>query len=1031
MKKLIYTAVLIAITYAASAQIPVATWHPVGPLLFPINGSGQINGMGRVTKVKYDPHNPHKMYATSASGGLWVSYDDGTSWKVTGTDVMPYHKEATVCLDYRDSNIIYLGTGDPNYYNAGYGVWKSTDGGATFTQSDSGMGNKLVDELLMSPTNDSVLIAVTNNGIYKTYTAGKYWVHKMNSGKFTDMDFKPGSNGRVIYACTRDSMYRSDDAGETWVTVTAGFYIPGGAGGLGMRIAVTPADTNIVFLGMVANRGSLFKSNDGGHSFHVVKDSFALSITGYGTTDGGQGDYNFDFNIDPIDTNTIYWVSHNTWRSTLGGIPSSWQLLTHWWEIVHTDMHHITFDPNNLTHIYNANDGGVWLSSDSGTNWSPKSDGLDATEIAPAASSRLDLNTISIGTQDNGELYYNQNWITNRGGDWYEYMAYDYSNPKTVYYANGNRRIVSAGDQTLGLPLVNDFERILFTPTNANVAFIGKDTILRTFNLNSQPPTWDIIATFPGTVRAMALSPADSNKLFIITKDDTLHISNNAMSSSPTFTSYKTPTSTSISAGILVIDDQPNVVYMYNGSNIYRSIDTGMTWTIIDNNYPFAINIVGMVHDKYTTDQSVFIANAQDVYYTNVNMNSWQNYSTGLPTVADIQSLDMFDNGSPYSVLRVPYYGRGMWEAAINTNKIVVANFSSDIQYVCAGDSVHFYDSTYNHPTFWNWSFPGGTPYSSFAQNPVVSYPTSGTYPVTLTSGNSTSSNTKSVVAYINVNTITVDSMPIVQGFEDSIFPPINWINYDGGGDSVVWQHANYGGYNLSAHSIYFDNYNHNESGLTKGMRVGSDFRDYDSVILTFDVAYQVLQGYSDSLAVTISTDCGQSFQRVYTKGGATLATAPPLDTPQAPFYPTAAQWRTDTVYLNAYSHESPVMISFDNISGYGTLLYVDNINLHGNISKDTIPTTGIRPILLNENISIYPNPTKGLLNVTWNQINSDKINLSITDVLGEKVKEISIPISGQSQGSLSIDISGLTNGIYYVKAESDAVLIAKIILMK
>jgi hypothetical protein len=65
--------------------------------------------------------------------------------------------------------------------------------------------------------------------------------------------------------------------------------------------------------------------------------------------------------------------------------------------------------------------------------------------IAPAASSKLDKNTISIGTQDNGELYYNGGWITNRGGDWYEYMAYDYLNPKTVHYANGNRRIVSAG----------------------------------------------------------------------------------------------------------------------------------------------------------------------------------------------------------------------------------------------------------------------------------------------------------------------------------------------------------------------------------------------------------------------------------------------------------------------------------------------------------------------------------------------------------------------------------------------------------
>ena len=1029
MKKLIYLSLFIALRYTATAQIPAATWQPVGPLLFPINGSGQINGIGRVTKVKYDPHNPHKLYATSASGGLWISYNDGISWTETGTNVMPYHKEATVCLDYTDSSIIYLGTGDPNYYSAGLGVWKSTNGGTTFSQSNTGMGNRLVDELLMNPTNHSTLIAVTDQGIYKSYNGGTNWSVKKNSGQFTDMDYKPGSNGRVIYACTVDSMYRSDDGGETWNVVTTGFYIPGGQGGQGLRTAVTPADTNLVYLAMVANRGSIFKSDDGGHSFTLVKDSFALSLTGYSTTDGGQGDYNFDFNVDPIDTNTVYLVSQNTWRSTLGGIPSSWQLLTNWWEIVHTDMHHLTFSPYYPTHIYNANDGGVWLSTDSAADWSQRSDGLDATEIAPEASSLLDANTISIGTQDNGELYYNLSWITNRGGDWYEYMAYDYTDPQTVYYGNGNRRVVSSGDQSLGMPIVSDFNRIVFSPNNSNLAFAGNDTIMRTGTLSSQTPNWDIIAIFSGNMQAMALSPVDSNKLFIITDDDTLHISNNALSALPTFTSYVTPASTSSTAGILVIDDQPNVVYMYNGGKIYTSADTGLTWTLINYNYTAPLKIIGMVHDKYTTDQSVFIANADNVYYKNDTMSTWQNYSTGLPTVAQIQGLDQFNNGSPNSVLRVPYYGRGLWQAAINTNKTVAVNFNSDVQYVCAGNQVHFYDSTYNHPTYWNWSFPGGTPAASTAQNPVVTYPSSGIYPVTLTAGNSISSDSKTRVSYINVSVITVNLMPVVQGFEDSVFPPANWINYDGGGDSIVWQQAiGYGAYGTSNNSMFFNNYSYNESGLTKSMRFGTDFTQYDSVLLTFDVGYQVLQSYSDSLEVTISTDCGQTFQRVYVKGGATLATAPPLDTPEAPFYPTATQWRNDSVRLYTYSHQSGVMVSFNNISGYGTDLYVDNINLHGVI--DTPVYNGIWA-MQNGQLSIYPNPTKGLLNISWGQIGSDKVTISVMDMLGEKVKEIKIAVPDQGGGSSSIDISTLTSGIYYVKAEADSVLVVKIILMK
>jgi PKD repeat protein len=1029
MKKAIYFLLFMALRYAATAQIPTPTWHPVGPLLFPVNGSGQINGIGRVTKVKYDPQNPHKIYATSASGGLWISRNDGTNWSKTGTDVMPYHKEATLCLDYKDSNVIYLGTGDPNYYSAGIGVWKSTDGGVTFTQSNTGMGNRLVDELLMLPANDSILIAVTDKGIYKSYTAGTTWVRKRSSGKFTDMDFKPGSNGRVIYACTVDSMYRSDDAGETWNVVTAGFYIPGGAGGNGLRTAVTPADTNIVYLAMVANRGSIFKSTDGGHSFTIVKDSFALSLTGYSTTDAGQGDYNFDFNVDPIDPNTVYLVSHCTWRSTMGGIPSSWQLLTNWYEIVHTDMHQLSFDPYDPTRMINANDGGVWLSVDSGAGWAPLSDGLDATEIAPEASSLLDLNTVSIGTQDNGELYYNLSWITNRGGDWYEYMAYDYNDPQTVYYGNGNRRIVSQGDQSLNLPLVNDFDRIVFSNTDANVAFVGKDTILRTNTLSNQAPNWQILSIFPGNVQAMALSPADSNKLFVITDDDTLHISTNASAASPTFTSYPTPQATDNNAGILVIDDQPNVVYMYNDGYIFTSQDTGMTWTQINFNYSNTMNIVGMVHDKYTIDQSVFIANSDNVYYKNSSMSTWQNYSNNLPTVAQIQGLDMFNNGAPYSALRVPYYGRGLWEAPINTTKTVAVNFVSDVQTVCAGNTVHFTDSSYNNPTFWNWSFPGGTPSSSTLQNPVVSYNASGTYPVTLTAGNGIGNNSKTKIAYISANTIVTLPVPVVEGFEGAVFPPANWINYDGGDDSIVWElAAGYGGYGASNNSMFFDNYSYNESGKTKSMRFGTDLAHYDSVMLSFDVAYQTLQGYSDSLEVAISTDCGQTFHRVYVKGGNTLATAPHLDSPEAVFFPTATQWRTDSVNLYAYSNQAGVVVSFNNISGYGTYLYVDNINLHASVS-----TLGIQPSLISQNaqLSIYPNPTKGILNIAWNNIQNDKVTITVTDVLGAKVKETNIDVPDPDHGQSSIDISALNAGIYYVKAEGNVTVVAKVVLIK
>ena len=980
-----------------------------------------------MTKIKFDPVRPDKLYATSASGGLWISNDAGSSWVGTGTDKMPSHKEATVCIDYTDTNILYLGTGDPNYYYGGYGVWKSIDGGANWQQSNSGMGNILVDELLMDPTNNTHLVAATDHGIYKSYNSGANWSHKLNNGQFTDMDMKPGSGGRVIYACTFDSLYRSDDAGETWHMVTNGFYIPGGAGGQGMRIAVTPADSNIVYLGMVANRGSLFKSTDGGHSFNVVKDSFALSLTGYSPTDGGQGDYNFDFNVDPRDPNTLYWVSHCNWKSTMGGVASSWQLLTNWYEIVHTDMHNITFNPHDPTKIYNANDGAIWLTTDSAATWTQKSDGLDATEIAPAASSQLDKNIVSIGTQDNGELYHDAEWITNRGGDWYEYMTYDHTNPQTVYYANGYKRVVSGGDQSMNLPFVNDFGRMVFSNVNSNVAFVGKDTIVRTFNINASNTSWDIIAVFSGYVQAMALSPADSNKLFIITNDDTLHICNNALSPSPSFTSYHLPGRTYNTAGIVVINHAPNVLYMYNTGRIYHSVDTGITWVDVTANYSSNLDIVGMVHDKYSLDESIFIANTTGVFYKNNTMSSWQNYSNGLPTVADIQGLDTYNDGSPASRLRVPFYGRGLWEAPINTvNRSVAANFGSDVQYVCEGGQVHFADSSYNNPTSWSWSFPGGVPASSNQTNPVVTYNATGVYPVTLIVGNSSGTDSRVKVSYISVSTAK-DSMPISESFEAAVFPPNNWLNYDGGGDSIVWQKSNYGGFGNSSHSMFFDNYSYNESGKQKSMEFATDLTHYDSLQLSFDVAYQTLQNYSDSLEVTISPDCGQTFQQIYLKGGNTLATAPHLDSPSAAFYPSAAQWRTETISLAAYSHLPSAIISFNNISGYGTYLYVDNINLRGAKSNNT----GINNVTdASERISFYPNPSSGVLTLSWHNVKHDQIAIQIYDMLGKKAKATIIAVN-ESNGNSSIDVSDLNNGIYMVKAESGAMNVMKLTIQK
>src|SRR5438445_297724 len=195
MKKITFcVSLLLFILIQVSHAQPVGNWQLVGPIKFPLNDGSQINGIGRVSQMKFDPSNSQKMYAASASGGLWITSDGGTTWQKTGTDNLPNTACASVCIDFTNNQVLYLGTGDANYYSQKFGIWKSTDGGATWSQSNKGIGNRTALEMVMDPTNNKTLIAATNDGIWKSTDAGANWSVKKSGGDFTDMSLKPEPN---------------------------------------------------------------------------------------------------------------------------------------------------------------------------------------------------------------------------------------------------------------------------------------------------------------------------------------------------------------------------------------------------------------------------------------------------------------------------------------------------------------------------------------------------------------------------------------------------------------------------------------------------------------------------------------------------------------------------------------------------------------------------------------------------------------------------------------------------------------------
>src|SRR3954471_19641377 len=189
MKKYTYVLLLLFLFSSllhTTAQI-TAKWKLTGPIKFPTNKSGQINGIGRVSQLVFHPTNSSILYAASASGGLYISRDAALNWTVLGTDNLPDMSCASVCIDYTDDKVLYLGSGDANYYSTGYGIWKTVDGGKNWKQSNASIGNRLAISILMDPKNNKTLIAATNDGIWKSTDAAVTWTLKKSGGDFKDM----------------------------------------------------------------------------------------------------------------------------------------------------------------------------------------------------------------------------------------------------------------------------------------------------------------------------------------------------------------------------------------------------------------------------------------------------------------------------------------------------------------------------------------------------------------------------------------------------------------------------------------------------------------------------------------------------------------------------------------------------------------------------------------------------------------------------------------------------------------------------
>ncbi|MEQ9188713.1 MAG: hypothetical protein RLP15_13345, partial [Cryomorphaceae bacterium] len=368
------------------AESESGDWQEIGPRFKPSNGTGQPNGNGRLNCIEFHPTDANTMYVGSPSGGFWKTTNGGTSWK-TSTDGLPTLGVSSILVDTANPNVIYIGTGDRDAGDApGLGVYKSTNGGQTFAQWNSGMGYKTVGQMVMHPTNSNYILAATSGGIYRTENGGTTWTLETANLNYKDLQFKPG-NPNVVYATETSSgagFWKSDDGGDTWNEITNG--LPTSA--QRFSIGVSAADSNVVYVlcSVSSAYGGLYRSDDGGDSFSTQSTSpNILTWSEYPASSGGggQGWYDLAIAVDPSDEDVVYVGGVNVFKSDDAGV--NWDCVAHWVgsstaASVHADHHWLQFSPvtNNL---FDCNDGGLYYTANGGNSFTEISDSLGTTQI--------------------------------------------------------------------------------------------------------------------------------------------------------------------------------------------------------------------------------------------------------------------------------------------------------------------------------------------------------------------------------------------------------------------------------------------------------------------------------------------------------------------------------------------------------------------------------------------------------------------------------------------------------------------------
>lgn len=786
---------------------------------------GPDNVGGRTRALAFDPSdNTHKkVWAGGVTGGLWVNNDitsSTSSWTPVG-DMWSNIAITAIAFDPNNANTIYVGTGEgwggAAQSGRGAGIWKSTNGGSTFSQLSSTTTFYYVNDLIVrSEGSSSVVYAAVANkfykgqwhgnklGLYRSTNGGSSWTQVMpnvSGNPYEPADIELAADNRIWIGTASNGFGNGggtvlySDNGTSWTVSTSV------SGADRVELACAPSDSATVY-GLVEKGNKveeIIRTSNRGTTWLKSSTSSSLSEpadadNGIPNTDfsRGQAWYDLIAQVSPGNKDTVVVGGIDLFMSTNGG--QTWKQISKWsnnnnlfnltCSRVHADQHQIIFRPTKSNELIVGNDGGVYYCSDLKTSetssrFSERNKSYRVTQyyagaIHPGAGS----NVMLAGAQDNGTQRYSTSGMNSttevRGGDGaycfidqtngnyaiasYVYNTYRLSTNAGATFSSSNDLINDQNSGSFINPADYDnTQHILFSTKESNSIYRVKNV-----TTSSSPPVDSIVLTgFNGKATALTASPygTTTSTLFIGNGSGKLFKITNAHSTSPTITNITGSSFPSSSISCIEIGATDNELLVtfsnYGVNSVWYSSNGGSSWVNKEGNLPDMPVRFALFNPRNRAE--VILATEVGIWATSniaATSPSWSASNQGMANVR----VDMLQYRTSDSTVMASTHGRGVYTGRFvspsSGPSVPVASFTNTATSICSGQTVTYTNTSSNSPTSVTWTFPGGTPSSSTSAGPVtVTYSTAGTFSAKLLVSNSAGADSTTKVNLVSVTT--------------------------------------------------------------------------------------------------------------------------------------------------------------------------------------------------------------------------------------------------------------------------------------